>query len=290
MQKAVIIDLSWVMYRSYYTFLNFSFIDSENKVVPTGAIYGVLRQHLALREAFPGATFHYAIEPEVNPRYQYDANYKSGRKHTPESKAATFGMQWHMVSMLRLFPDTNVWTAKEGEADDVINTLATQYACTHETYVFSADNDLLPLMSKGVKIFRSLKKDAIGYVADDYIKEKFGIDAPPDSIPLLKIVRGDRSDNIPVAVERFPTRLLATALKECNCKTVDQLLEAAKNGIMAEAKLGRLLDAEAKLRHNEKLVTLQLVDIYAEPFVSREPRFFIVNFGLKSIRKAFPEA
>lgn len=280
----IIIDLPWILYRSYYTFQNFSFIDGSGKLVPTGGMYGVLRQHQSLIEKFPNAEFMYAIEPEENHRYSIDMNYKTGRNHSPESKRATYGMLEEIKSMLKLFPRTSVWTAEVGEADDVIYTLALQDPGNSQ--VFSADNDLLVLMDKGVKIFRVIKADdEIVYIDDAYIQKSFGMIIRPAAIPLYKIIRGDRSDKIPVAVERFPTRLLETVLKNCN--TVDELLASVAGGVLAEEKLTRFLDAEAKLRHNEKLVQLMVLPIYEDDYTPRDMRYFITNYGLKSLRKSF---
>lgn len=277
----IIVDFSWLVYRSYYTFKTFTFINAENQLVYTGAIFGVLRQHIILKNAFPNYHFFYAVEPKKNLRYEIDPMYKLGRVKNKDTILKAFGLIEDIFSMLKLFPNTHIISADEGEGDDVMWSMA--YYAPVDTQVYSADNDMLPLLDEGVKIFRQIKTGHIEYVGEDYIKNKFGVDVPPKSISLLKIIVGDSSDSIPCVYPRFPRPLLKRILDKCT--NVYELMCF----VDTDSKLAELKLRVEQLLKNEKLVKLRDVKVHEVEVGVRDVNYFVRNYGLKTLRKEFPD-
>ena len=193
MKKAVLLDVSAIMYRSYYAHMNLR-TSSE----PTGATFGFLNTLLGVLKEFEpeyiiGA---FDVSRKSLERTKIYDKYKSDRKPMPDELALQIK---RIEELLDVF---NIKKVKiEGhEADDVMGTYAKELSREGiETYVVTGDKDLSQVLDENIKIALLGKGDG---------KSRFGIlrtpedvvaqlGVTPELIPDLFGLIGDSSDGIP---------------------------------------------------------------------------------------------
>lgn len=192
MKKAVLLDVSAIMYRSF-----FSLKEMRNKRgIHTGALYGF-------------ATMFYRVIEEFSPDYIYACfdvkrsellrrseleSYKANREGAPEELLL-------QIPLIEEFLENyNIKKIKimGHEADDVISTVASKLKVENiYTTVITSDKDMAQIVEEGIEIalmqhgkyeFNILKNRNDVY-------EKFGV--YPDQIPDFFGLKGDASDGIP---------------------------------------------------------------------------------------------
>ncbi|UUV18144.1 DNA polymerase [Fusobacteria bacterium ZRK30] len=193
MKKAVLLDVSAIMYRSYYAHMNLR-TSSE----PTGATFGFLNTLLGVLKEFEpeyiiGA---FDVSRKSLERTKIYDKYKSDRKPMPDDLALQIK---RIEELLDVF---NIKKVKiEGhEADDVMGTYAKELSKEGiETYVVTGDKDLSQVLDENINIALLGKGDG---------KSRFGIlrtpedvvaqlGVTPELIPDLFGLIGDSSDGIP---------------------------------------------------------------------------------------------
>jgi DNA polymerase-1 len=193
MKKAVLLDVSAIMYRSYYAHMNLR-TSSE----PTGATFGFLNTLLGVLKEFEpeyiiGA---FDVSRKSLERTKIYDKYKSDRKPMPDDLALQIK---RIEELLDVF---NIKKVKINghEADDVMGTYAKELSKEGiETYIVTGDKDLSQVLDKNIKIALLGKGDG---------KSRFGIlrtpedvvaqlGVTPELIPDLFGLIGDSSDGIP---------------------------------------------------------------------------------------------
>lgn len=193
MKKAVLLDVSAIMYRSYYAHMNLR-TSSE----PTGATFGFLNTLLGVLKEFEpeyiiGA---FDVSRKSLERTKIYDKYKSDRKPMPDDLALQIK---RIEELLDVF---NIKKVKiEGhEADDVMGTYAKELSREGiETYIVTGDKDLSQVLDENINIALLGKGDG---------KSRFGIlrtpedvvaqlGVTPELIPDLFGLIGDSSDGIP---------------------------------------------------------------------------------------------
>lgn len=203
--QVILVDFSWLTYRSYYAFEGLS-VEIDGQVVKTGTMYGTLRDINQILETFPLAlvvVITEGLDPDdrnvILPEY----------KGTRTEKLEVFELRDDTLSALANFPRVHFVRGVRGEADDAIGIMA-RWAVdegARQVFIHSKDNDML-------QIPRNLEDaQKIGYLDDgrfvpfgEFCQKKYGV--PCHKILLYRSVLGDGSDNIPRLIDRFPRKLL----------------------------------------------------------------------------------
>ena len=175
--------------RAVFGFLN-SFLRTLSDWQPT---------HCAITFDLPAPTF----------RHLQFKEYKAQRPPTPPELRAQFGRIRQLVDAFGI----PIYEKEGFEADDVLGTLGRQ-AEEHkiETLILTGDTDTLQLVSPWVRVLLSYavqKKTVYDEIA---VKERYG-GLGPESVPDLKALQGDPSDNIhgvPGVGSKTAIRLLTT--------------------------------------------------------------------------------
>ncbi len=190
-QRLVILDTHAILHRAYHALPDFS----SSKGVPTGGLYGLLSMlvkiindlrpdYIAAAVDLPGETFRdVAYKDYKGTRAKTDDALVEQIKRTPEVLQA-FGIP--------------VYSTEGFEADDVIGTIVEQTKKNKnlEVIIASGDKDALQLIQGSrVTVFTLGKglNDTVLY-DEDKVRERYGFD--PTSVPDLKGIAGDPSDNI----------------------------------------------------------------------------------------------
>lgn len=207
--------------------------------IPTGLRYGFIRLMRAYTEAAqarksiicwdsPGPIFKAAGSPD----------YKSNRVMTPE-KQKMYDQIPDLKAMLALTRYSQI-ESPGYEADDLCATVARFYEKSGETVVIATvDRDLYSVVSPLVTIKMTGKEKL--RVDELVVEKEFGV--LPRLVPLVKAVRGDKSDAVaslmpPIVQAGFEKYLLSNQDKEPK-EIVD--------GFFVSSDLGERLKAQIEL-------------------------------------------
>lgn len=192
-KKAVLLDVSAIMYRAYFANMNF-----RTKTEPTGAVYGFVNTLMSIIKEFSpdyiGAAFD--VKRASLKRSEIYKDYKAQRESAPEDLIA------QMPRIEELLDCYNIERFKiEGyEADDVLGTLAKNLSAQGvEVYVITGDKDLAQILDENINIALLGKGeggDKFKIIrTDEDVIEYLGV--PSKKIPDLFGLIGDSSDGIP---------------------------------------------------------------------------------------------
>ena len=194
MKKAMLLDVSAMMYRAYFSLMNMS----NSKGEPTGAIYGFTNMLLALREEYEP---DYIIAAFDNKRASLKrtekySEYKSQRKPMPEDLL----FQLPLIEKVLDGFGIKKYRVDGYEADDVLGTLAKKYSKLGlETFVVTGDKDLSQIIDGNINIALLGKGEGKSKTklikTDADVVEQLGV--TPNMIPDLFGLIGDASDGIP---------------------------------------------------------------------------------------------
>jgi DNA polymerase-1 len=126
-------------------------------------------------------------------RLAMDAEYKAGRRETPEDFRPQLGLIMEVVQTLKI----PLLLIEDVEADDAIGTLAVRAADRgiHATIV-TADRDFFQLVRPGLDVmFNRRGISDIARMDEAAVEERYGL--PPGKYLEYVALKGDTSDNIP---------------------------------------------------------------------------------------------
>jgi len=190
--RLFLIDGSALAYRSYFAFIRNPLINSKGE--NTSAVFGYTRTLLdILAQEHPDYIAVAFDTPEPTFRHERFVDYKATRQKMPDELSA-------QLSRLKEVTDALGVTLIElpgFEADDVLGTLAKQAEREGiETFLVTADKDLMQLVSPHIKIYSLRKVDNQQEILDaEGVRQKFGV--PPERVIDVLALMGDSSDNIP---------------------------------------------------------------------------------------------
>lgn len=193
--KALIIDGNSLMFRAYYGTISQLDYYIKNDKTPANAIKVMMLQIFKL---LSNSEYQYALiafdHKKKNFRKELFDNYKAHRKPTPE----------HLVEQIEpiknIMPLFGIKTmCVEGiEADDLIGSAVNLFSKNDiECYVYSADNDMLQLVSDTCNVIQFKKglNDTILYNVNNFGELFYNL--TPSQVIDFKAISGDSSDNIP---------------------------------------------------------------------------------------------
>jgi hypothetical protein len=203
----VLVDFSWLMYRSFYSLNNLSFM-ARDGVCPSGHIFGSVKTILQIQEL--GYTVVLCLDSKT--QRKKNINYKAKRE------APTYNIFKDLNIILTICTFLpNVYYIKEDgfEADDIINSII---QLGGDPIVYANDNDLLQ-SNLPFRFSNSLNSEGFNFIDKrEYINKKYGIDL--NFLPVwYKVIKGDKSDNIPIAVKYLPQEILSRIVVECQDTT-----------------------------------------------------------------------
>lgn len=190
-KRLVVLDTHAILHRAYHALPDFS----SGKGEPTGALYGLITMlvkiindlkpdYIAAAYDLPGGTFRHAA-------YEH---YKANRIKADDDLYTQINRARDVLEAFGI----PIYDAKGFEADDIVGTIATQVKKKKniDTIIASGDMDTVQLVDgTQTKVF-TLRKgltDTVFY-DEEAVRARFGFG--PESIPDLKGIAGDASDNI----------------------------------------------------------------------------------------------
>ena len=117
MKRAVLLDVSAIMYRAYFANMNF-----RTKNEPTGAVYGFINTLLSIIKEFNPDYMAAAFDVKRSSlkRTEIYGDYKSNRQSTPEDLVAQIPRIEEVLDAFNI----NRYRIESYEADDVLGSIA----------------------------------------------------------------------------------------------------------------------------------------------------------------------
>ncbi len=192
MKKLLLTDGNSMLFRAYYATAYGGARMTTSSGVPTNAVYGFANMmQKAIDMIQPDAILVAFDAGKHTFRHDLYADYKGGRKPTPEDLVPQFQLVREYCDAYHI-----KWIEMENiEADDLIGTASKTFKDT-ETTILTSDHDMLQLVDDTTSVL--LMKKGItdmDVMTPGKIKETMGID--PIQIIDLKGLMGDSSDNYP---------------------------------------------------------------------------------------------
>lgn len=246
--KLLLIDGSYMMYRSYYGYDVNRFRKADGQ--PINCVFGVARQLLSLIKTYNPSHIAFCFDKaKQSYRYQLLEQYKAGRPATPDELKS----QYEPVREFLDLAGIKVLEHTKYEADDIIASLSKQASDqSTETRIFSADKDMYQLINDYTLIIRpSHKSYGLDVVTSDDIVKKYGI-LPNQYCDFAALV-GESADNIPGVAGCGPK----TATKWI--QKYGSLENLIKNADSIDSKVGKtLLESVDQVLINRKVNQLIL--------------------------------
>ena len=225
MKRAVLLDVSAIMYRAYFANMNF-----RTKNEPTGAVYGFINTLLSIIKEFNPDYMAAAFDVKRSSlkRTEIYADYKSNRQSTPEDLVAQIP---RIEKVLDAF-NINRYRIESYEADDVLGSLAKKIAKDDlEVIIVTGDKDLSQLVEKNITIAllgKGSESEKFGMLrtAEDVVNY---LGVVPEKIPDLFGLIGDKSDGIPGVTKIGEKKALAIFSKYDSLEKIYENIDDLKN-------------------------------------------------------------
>ena len=190
-QRLLILDGHSLAYRAFFA-LPSTLATTTGQV--TNAVYGFTSMLIKLlAEERPD---YVAVAFDVGKpvaRLAMDAEYKAGRRETPEDFRPQLGLIQEVVQTLRI----PLLLVEDHEADDAIGTLAVRAAEQGiDATIVTADRDFFQLVGPRITVmFNRRGISEIARMDAAAVEERYGL--PPEKYLEYVALKGDTSDNIP---------------------------------------------------------------------------------------------
>ena len=182
-----LLDGSSYIYRAYYGVRDVA----TKGGMPTNAVLGFTRMLLTLLQEHRPDYLAVVFDPprEGVFRREIYPEYKANRGVMPEDLVLQIPYIRKVLQALNI----KILEAPGFEADDVIATLARQYAAAGiEVTVVTGDKDLLQIVGERISLLDTMKEKRSG---PQEVIERFGV--PPELVADVLGLAGDSADNIP---------------------------------------------------------------------------------------------
>ena len=225
MKRAVLLDVSAIMYRAYFANMNF-----RTKNEPTGAVYVFINTLLSIIKEFNPDYMAAAFDVKRSSlkRTEIYSDYKSNRQSTPEDLVAQIPRIEEVLDAFNI----NRYRIESYEADDVLGSIAKKIAKDDlEVIIVTGDKDLSQLVEKNITIAllgKGTEGEKFGMLrtAEDVINY---LGVVPEKIPDLFGLIGDKSDGIPGVTKIGEKKALAIFSKYDSLEKIYENIDDLKN-------------------------------------------------------------
>lgn len=245
----VLVDGSSYLYRAFHALPPLTTSSGQ----PTGAIKGVLNMLESLLRQYPESTPVVVFDAK-GPTFRDElfADYKAQRPPMPDDLRSQIEPLHACIKALGL----PLLCIEGVEADDVIGTLAHQYAAKgHDVVISTGDKDMAQLVGPNVTLVNTMTNTVMDV---EGVKEKFGIG--PELIIDYLALMGDKVDNIPgvpgVGEKTAKALLQGIGGLDTLYQRLDEVPSLTFRGAKSMPK--KLQEHEAQARLSYQLATIKL--------------------------------
>lgn len=194
----ILIDSSYLAYRAFFSMGELSHGD-----IPTGVVFGFLREVLQLQDHFGTTRIAFCFDVGRSVRREVYPSYKLRRNEdkTPEQKRQHTLVREQLTALrtdyLPSIGFSNIFYQKGYEADDIIASIVNSLKLTiafgrpERAIIVSSDGDMNQLLSKFVSIWNPKKQEL---VTNKSFEKEWGLD--PGLWPSVKAIAGCHTDEV----------------------------------------------------------------------------------------------
>ena len=243
----IIVDAMNVCHR-YFNSMKFLSTKSGHG---TGVIYGTIRMLLKFKREYGRSRIVFAWDVPRLKRKEVYKEYKANRAKAGQDF-------WKQVATLKeLLSKLNIrqYYSEGNEADDVIAKLAKRHR-DKKTLIISNDSDMYQLIGRNTSVLSRTKENGKSvYQVVDLIKlaEKTGYS--PKQYLYWKIVRGDKTDNVPAAIKNIPEEVLHKMVKALS--RFSDIFELKSSDAKVSRWIKKVHEHKEELIRNYRLVSLR---------------------------------
>lgn len=251
MPKLLLIDGTALVFRAFYGIRN-PMMNSQG--VQTNATYGFF--NILFKTLITYKPDYFAVcfdRSEPTRRHIQYKEYKANRSKAPDELYA------QIPTIKNILQKANLnFIEKAGfEADDIIATLDLAHDTQNiQNYIYSADFDLLQLVSNDTFVIKPSSKEEKVINLDLFIKKN---QITPAQIPDLKGLSGDSSDNLPgvkgIGPKTATKLLLEYGTLENIYENIDQIKGSNKNKLIEHKDIALLCKDLATLNYETPIDT-----------------------------------
>lgn len=199
-QTVILVDLSWVLYRSHYAFKYLSNNDGEH----TGAYYGLCKTLQTFNDSYPESLILLVDDGNPIERKQLDESYKANR----EQSVKFVDKRYIVDCIIQQLHNTYRVYHPTLEADDLLYSISRIKKYNNQFIIYTADKDLYQSIDATTYIAKTIERGEllpIDQSSDEYTSNF--MDLEPFQLPYFRAVLGDASDNLSIIRPRFPTKV-----------------------------------------------------------------------------------
>lgn len=199
----VFVDISWVMYRSYYVFSPDKFKTSQG--IPNGHLFGLVQLLRTLVKL--DCNIFLCEEGKYNFRKSLSEDYKANRQ--PSENQTEFWKDYPKIhKLISDLDDVYCLYNENYESDDILFSAAKICSMNGiKALIHTVDKDLYQALDENISILKKVtlhSSEILDKDSDEY-KEKFPVE--PNKLPYYRAFKGDPSDNLEQPVKRLPKDL-----------------------------------------------------------------------------------
>ncbi len=276
----MLIDGHGLAFRAFYALPELTASDGT----PTNALVGFFNMLIKLkREWTPGSISVVFDSPGPTFRHEAFAEYKDGRKPTPEEFKTQLPILKEMLSLLGI----PVLCGEGVEADDVIGAMAVRISeAGNRALVVTSDKDMLQILKEGITVIRPGKGiSSFNSWSRETFLDEYGF--PPERMADYLALVGDSVDNVPGVPgigDKTARRLLVSY------GSLEGILEHLDDLNVSQRKK---LEGNAELAKKSLfLTTLRLDAVAHEEEGRRDERAFLSicrDMGMRALEKSLPD-
>lgn len=256
--KVISFDFMHLAYRNRFVLSNLK----NSKGMCTGAIYGVINSIKKCQRDYPEHKIEFLCDTKPTIRKKIDPEYKRNREKRPDF-FDDFMKEIVVLKKVITMLGIDQYSATGYEADDLAFHMAEKFKgktvdiVDSECIFVTGDSDWLQLVddSFNVKIYNPTKDKIF---KNKEVCDEYNIDKPKQLV-FIKVLKGDKSDNIP-GLLRFPTKLAQyVAKKYINADNLIQMVE--KDKAINDKWIDKILSSKDRLILNEKLIKFEKIRV-----------------------------
>lgn len=270
-RNVILIDLSWMLYRSYYAFKQLTNFDG----MPTGQYYGLASQIKMLSTGYPDDLILLVDDGSPQQRQALNENYKGNREHNIH-----FEDKKHIVDSI-IQPITNAYRVydKMLEADDLLFSISRIKDYNNTFIIYTTDKDLYQAIDSTTKVASEIIDNQLVLKdtnSDQYIKNFKDIE--PWRLPYYRACLGDASDNLPSIRPRFPSKVAYYFVKhyiQTDGYEIHFLKPTTKPEDLTESQYQALLEIYSSETFMNNLNLMKLKPVESIPVIKKEAYDYI---------------
>ncbi len=213
MEAVIVVDLSWVMYRTAFSLKQMEILtkspDGSFMRRPTGHVFGTIRDVLALSRLADRVVL--CVDSKNTRRKEILSSYKEDR---PKDGYSVYNDLINILKITTLLPNVFYVKEPEMESDDLIASYV-NYLTDYQIVptIFGIDNDLMQT-PKPFKMAGAVLQGQLQYIdTQQYIFEKYDLELP--YIPIWQqVLKGKGSNKVPNLVPRLDKRVSKKIIME----------------------------------------------------------------------------